>query len=423
MALASRNEDRLGLGRDDDDEGGAPRSAGARLWLFLAAAAALVGAVFAAYSTSDFIQHLDRQMHSIHCSIVPGGGASVGESGCRTVMMSPYSSLFRTSMWGGMPISLLALGTFAYLAYRAADLALKRTLARREVTFLVVATLLPVGMSAIYGYISTQVIHAVCTVCVGIYGSSVAAFVFALLAMTKAERAEVPAPYARWFAEGVGYVGVLVALYMALAPQMDKSLDGCGTLAKKDDPNNILIPFGGPKSGTPAIAVLDPLCPSCKAFDERMQVSGLYDRLSTQVALFPLDKSCNWNVRDSMHPGACAIAEAMLCDRENFTKILDWAFARQEELINEAKADESKLRARLEQTFPAVKGCLGTPQAKLKVAKSLKWAVANGIPVLTPQLFIGDQRVCDEDTDLGLEYTVNAMIARTQGAPARGGRR
>ena len=38
----------------------------------------------------------------------------------------------------------------------------------------------------------------------------------------------------------------------------------------------------------------------------------------------------------------------------------------------------------------------------------------NAIPVLTPQLFIGDRRVCDEDTDLGLEYTATALLQTAQ---------
>src|SRR5438552_2739972 len=66
---------------------------------------ALLGCIFAAVSTSDFIQHLDRQVHAIHCSFIPGAGKEIGESGCRTVMMSPYSSFFRESVWGGVPIS------------------------------------------------------------------------------------------------------------------------------------------------------------------------------------------------------------------------------------------------------------------------------------------------------------------------------
>src|SRR5687768_8881146 len=86
--------------------GGDPTAA--RPFLFVVLIGALAGAVFAGLSTSDFINHLDRQVHSIHCSFIPGAAAEIGESGCRTVMLSPYSSLFRESMWGGMPISLLA---------------------------------------------------------------------------------------------------------------------------------------------------------------------------------------------------------------------------------------------------------------------------------------------------------------------------
>src|SRR5690606_5217068 len=91
---------------------------GAKPWLFAAAAFGLAGAFFSGLSTSDFIAHLDRQVHSIHCSFIPGASAQM-ESGCRTVMMSPYSSLFRESLWGGLPISLLAFAVFFYLLARA----------------------------------------------------------------------------------------------------------------------------------------------------------------------------------------------------------------------------------------------------------------------------------------------------------------
>ena len=59
------------------------------------------------------------------------------------------------------------------------------------------------------------------------------------------------------------------------------------------------------------------------------------------------------------------------------------------------------MRAELEARFPKVKGCLGGPQVKNKLTKSLRWAVANAIPVLTPQLFVREKRMCDEDTRPG----------------------
>ncbi|MFO0723804.1 MAG: vitamin K epoxide reductase family protein [Myxococcota bacterium] len=405
------DDDRLGLDDDDDEKS----SAKARPFLFGTAAFALLGSVFAAVSTSDFIEHLDRQVHSIHCSIIPGAGQQIGESGCRTIMMSPYSSMFRSSLWGGLPISLLAFAVFSYLAVRALDFALKRDLSKRDTIFLLTATALPVGMSLIYSYIAMSLVGAVCKLCVGIYISSGGSFLLALLSHAKADRKrgfnDTPSPpYVRWFAEGVIFVGVLALIYVGFAPTSEKSLEGCGTLAKKEDTNQIMLHFGGPPGSTKSIAVLDPLCPACKAFDHRMKASELDQKLNMDVVLFPLDKTCNWNVKESLHPGACAVAEAMLCDRENAKKILDYAFAHQEELVAEAKADEGKLRERLVRDFPGIKGCIGSAQAKLKVTKSLKWAVSNALAVLTPQLFIGDRRLCDEDTDLGLEYTVTAMV-------------
>ena len=68
--------------------------------LFGVAIAALLGLIFAGVSTSDFIEHLDRQVHSIHCSFIPGAAKELGDNGCKAVMMSVYSSVLRTSLWG-----------------------------------------------------------------------------------------------------------------------------------------------------------------------------------------------------------------------------------------------------------------------------------------------------------------------------------
>src|SRR5688572_32983796 len=97
-----------------------------RPWLVLVLLGAVLGALFAGVSTYDFVQHLDRQVHQIHCSFVPGGGADLGASGCQTAMMSPYSSVLRSHVWGGVPISLAAFSVFAFLAFYALDVLLAR---------------------------------------------------------------------------------------------------------------------------------------------------------------------------------------------------------------------------------------------------------------------------------------------------------
>lgn len=386
---------------------------GGRVWLWVTAAAALFGAILSGVSTADFISHLDRQVHSIHCSFIPGAGAQLGESGCRTVMMSPYSSLFRDSIWGGLPISLLAFAVFSYLVYRAVDLALSDDVTKRHTMFLLAATVLPVFMSLIYGYISTSIIGTVCKVCAGIYVCSAILLLGSIMAHRQAPDGghwPMGGTYARWFGEGVAYVAVLTVLYIAMAPVSEKSLDGCGTLVSTEDKSNILIPLGKHGGAAPAIAVLDPLCPACKAFDTRLEASGLAKKLDLDVVLFPLDSECNWMVKEALHPGACLVSQAMLCDPAGAEKVLAWAFENQEALLAAAKEDPNAVKKRLREAFPGVASCVGTAKAKNKVNKSLRWAVKNALPVLTPQLFVKDKRVCDEDTDLGLEFTVTKML-------------
>ncbi|MBI4819084.1 MAG: thioredoxin domain-containing protein [Deltaproteobacteria bacterium] len=385
----------------------------------LAGLASLAGAFFSGVSTADFVAHLDRQVHQIHCSLVPGAAPQLGESGCRTIMLSPYSSWFRDSLWGGLPLSLMALAVFVYLVFRAVDFGLTSDVTRKHTAFFMAAHGLPVVMSAIYFYISSTEIGAVCKMCVGVYVASVFGLIGSVVAHVRAPRSNEPAgaSWARWFVEGVAYVGVLVLLYLGAAPTSEKSLEGCGTLVKADDTAKIMVNLSNGR--TKAIAVLDPLCPACRAFDDRLGRSGLMSKLDLDAVLFPLDAKCNWMLKTSLHPGACAVTEAMLCDRDRARDILKRAFENQEDWMNRAKNDEAGFRSYLATQFPSVKGCLGTNEIKNKVTKSLKWAVNNALPVLTPQLFIGDRRVCDEDTDLGLEYTLTKMLERAGAGGAR----
>jgi uncharacterized membrane protein len=363
-------------------------------------------------------------VHAIHCSFIPGAGKEIAESGCRTVMMSPYSSFFREQLWGGIPVSLWSLAVFAFLAYRGALLLWRGKATSGETKVLLVASLLPVAMSLAYGALSVAKLDALCKVCIGIYAASAIAFAGALLAH-RAKAGTYPVGDARFglaFAEGTALVVALSVAYLALAPRPDPkaSLLGCGSLVRAEDTAGIMIPLSPSAGGVPAVEVLDPLCPSCKAFDARLAASALGGRLDLQGVLFPLDSTCNWMVTEAIHPGACAVSEAVLCaagvdgrrkDAAAAGAVLRWAFGRQAQLRALAAADERGLRAELEREVPAVKGCLGGALVRSKLTKSLRWAVANAVPVLTPQLFVAGSRLCDEDTDLGLEYTLSRMLS------------
>lgn len=386
---------------------------------------ALAGAFFAAVSTSDFVAHLDRQVHAITCAFVPGLAApdTAGTSGCHAALMSPYSSVLSSWTWGGIPISLLALGVFAFLFGHALLLLLQgRGGDRSETSFLLAATALPLVVSVIYLIVSVTRVGALCKVCVAIYVASAGGFVAAALARRATTPTGAAAPWGRWagyFALGVASVAVPTTAYLALKPAYPASVAGCGTLAHPEDRYGVRVKLTG---GTvPAVEVLDPLCPACKALSLRLDLSGLDRTLGIEAALFPLDRECNWMVSESVHPGACAASEAVLCAGSQVQAVLSFLFAHQDELRQLGASGERAVADRIAARFPALAGCLGSAATRTRLNRSLRWAVSNSLPVLTPQLFVAGRKVCDEDMDLGLEFAVPRLVAASAPA-ARPGR-
>jgi uncharacterized membrane protein len=405
-----------------------PAPATPRKTLIAFALFALAGVVFAGVSSYDFIAHLDRQVHAITCAIVPGLSAkdASGTSGCHAVLMSPYSSVLRDYTWGGIPIALPALGVFAFLLFRAVDLILRARMSRRETGFMVAAALLPVVTSLVYAFISMTRIGTFCKVCVGIYVASLGVLVTAIVAHVLTPRASdsqnqgsLLGLWGFYFVEGVALVALPLLAYLGLKPPYPDSLLQTSGLRHPDDKYGVMLslPGGG---RVPAVEVMDPLCPACKAFAERLAASDLGNDLETKLVLFPLDKECNWMVSESLHPGACAVSEALLCAGPSARDVLVWAFENQAELRAIGATGQPAIYARIKREFPGLAGCVGGAVARARINKSLRWIVANSLPVLTPQLFVRNLKIPDEDTDLGLDYVLARVLA--QGA-AEGGRR
>jgi len=425
-------------------------------WLVALLVAATVGAVFAAVSTYDFVQHLDRQVHALHCSFIPGVSHGGGESGCQVAMMSPYSSVFRTHVWGGIPISLAAMSVFAFLAFYALDLMVTRRKEDPRATgFLALATALPAATSLVMLVISLAKLGTTCKLCVCIYLASAVCLAAGIAvwrqavrggsghAAPRAERShggnryrEDPAfvgtgktssarlvavgpsgatstgMLAAMFAVGVAFVVVPIALYLALAPDHARFIGTCEALPHPADTYNVMQRIERGSGGVPAIEVLDPLCPACRAFEQRLQASGIAARLDRKAVMFPLDNTCNWMVTEATHPGACTVSEAVLCAGDKAPEVIAWAFEEQDRIRSETKADPAAAARIVKQRFPELAACLGSPDARSRLNKSMRWIVANNIRVVTPQLFIDKVKLCDEDVDLGLEYTLSNMLAR-----------
>lgn len=385
-----------------------------QLAVYLLACAA--GLFFSGYSTSDFVQHLDRQTHSIHCSFIPGLSAAdaSGASGCHAALMSPWSSVLRGLVWGGIPTTLAGMAVFTFLLYRGARLIVEDTQGDRErVRLLLLLTLLPVLTSVFYAGIAITQLHELCKLCLGIYASSFVAFgaAFFLLQEAQPSERENDGLLLRAGGQLTGFVLTPVALYVALAPDFSRFIGACGELEKPEDPYGVMVPIGGHSSGKPAIEVLDPLCPACAAFEERLDTSGLDTQLARKAVLFPLDNACNWMVSSAVHPGACMMSEAVLCAGDKADAVLAWSFEHAEEVRTTAAGNADAARKLVTTAFPDLDGCIGSAKVKQRLNSSLRWAVSNQLPVLTPQLYVDGRKLCDEDTDLGMDWALSRLLA------------
>lgn len=389
--------------------------------------AAIAGFLFASVSTYDFTAHLDRQVHGIHCSFLPGMGAPdvSGSSGCHLTLMSPYSSVLRQAVWGGIPVSLPAMSVFAFIAFWLGALVITRRLQdRNAVGFLLAGCALPLLTSIVMAYFSFSELGAACKLCIGIYVSSTVVFLAALMLWLRLGSAPADAPPSLSlrslpiaFAVGVGFVAVPVIAYASKAPDFERFLGACGKLPAAAGNSAALIPVGDQRGSISAVEVLDPLCPACRGFERRFEASDFASQVSRKALLFPLDNTCNWMVDSAIHPGACAISEAVLCAGARADDVLKWSFDHQEQIVEATRKDPAAAARLASAQFPELRGCIGTPVVRARINRALRWAVANQLPVLTPQMYVGGVRLCDEDTDLGMEYATSRLIARAGGKP------
>lgn len=387
----------------------------------LTIAGAILGLTFALYSTLDYAAHLDRGMHDVHCSFIPGAAPDKSaENACKAAMFSPYSSVMRTSYWGGIPISLFAVGAFAFYLGFGAYIALgSARVARKAFAFLAASSLAPLIASLVMFTISLTQLHSFCKLCVGIYVASLllgAAGVMAMLVYLRWNAASPDEPRGReggpllpiaWLA-GLGLATLLpVGLYTSALPDYRPYLTGCGELAVEKEGHGALLKIPTTRPSRQVLFFEDPLCPACRAFHERLIYEGAFDRMDVTIALFPLDNDCNWMLDRQEHAGACFLSKAVLCGEQNARSILEWAFDNQDTLRELGKTSPNELVSRVEARFGGdVVRCANGAQAKVRLNQHLHFASSNHIPVSTPQMFLGKQRICEQDTDLGLPYTL-----------------
>jgi hypothetical protein len=218
------------------------------------------------------------------------------------------------------------------------------------------------------------------------------------------------------FCVGCAFVLVPVAGYAAQSPDFSSYVGSCGELPEPNHDPSALVTYGPQTGKTDMLMVLDPLCPSCKGFEERLGKMDVSPDINRKLLLFPLDDACNWMIDRAIHPGACSVSEAILC-AEDPAPVIAWAFSKQQEIMA-AATDNPKAAANMAKTqFPGLSECIGSTEVQAKLNLSLRWAVKNRLQILTPQVFVEGARLCGEDTDLGLDYALPRLIERMKNRP------
>jgi uncharacterized membrane protein len=398
-----------------------PMPHASRIPAVVALIGALLGLIFSTYSTSDYAAHLDRQLHDVHCSVIPGAPPEAEAVGCRAALYSPYSAVLKDSLWGGIPISLFAQGSFAFFGGFAVYLAVAGGRASRSAAiFFAVVAATPLLVSIVMLVISVTQLNTVCQTCVGTYLSSLLVAIggaLGLLHLGRRSPGGVLLPIA-WLAVLGVFTLLPTLVYAAAAPDHRPFLKRCGTLKKPTAPEGVLVSLRGARPVRQALFIEDPLCSTCKAVHLRLQADGVFSRLDAKVVLLPLDNECNWMLDRPLHPGACQVAKAVLCAQDRAGELLEWAYHEQDYLLRAGKAD---LDAQRQKESPVLRevlrrrwgdalvACLDAPATQQRLAKHLQFAVDNSVPVSTPQIYLGNQRICDEDTDLGLRFTLKQL--------------
>lgn len=387
-----------------------------RIFAWVGVAGALWGLVFAGISTLDYASHLDRGLHDLHCSFIPGAEASVSGEGCRTALNSPYSALFKQDLWGGIPISLFALGCFCFLLGYALTIALSARPTSRAGGLLYGALALsPLLVSIVMFAISWFELGTICKTCAGIYIGSLALGVSAVgvAAASWSERSSWS--LGSLVVAGAVALGMLLwvlapsLVYAALAPDHRPYVTECGQLKTPKESHGALLAVPGRAAQKKALFFEDPLCPTCKSLHDRLKQAGVLDRLDVELALFPLDSECNWMLDQPLHPGACKVSRAILCAKSP-AAMMDWAYERQAELAEAARGGGKVLDSFIAKRWGAeVTRCMGERATQVRLNRHLHFAAANAIAVSTPQVFIEGQRLCDEDIDMGLMFALRTL--------------
>ena len=361
-------------------------------------------------------------LYSLHVALLLGEiksgplcGAD-GGLGCQSVASSLYSSLL------GLPLATLGAVFYSTLVLLGlGGVIFWRDSGRVFLRWALCLALLGLAVDLYLAYIMFFRIQAVCWLCATTYVINIVIILVLVKSVWKEPKPRAPLRaifpgtkdsqgidlYYRNAIKGLLIGGILFASVVGVAGSqfISKSLTGDDRerLAKiKEDltrqkPITIGIknrPFKGAENAAATVVEFsDFLCPFCAKAAKYLKLaeSGNHDTARFVFRHYPLDTSCNRNLRSDVHPGACLLAEGSVCaDEQNkFWEYHDIAFETKGNISRSVAMD---IASNIGLDSSAFESCLDSGRGLKVVREDINAAAKAGVKS-TPTLFVNGRKL------------------------------
>lgn len=315
---------------------------------------------------------------------------------CDAVTASAFAELI-----SGIPLSSVATGWYLGLSL-VILLAFMRSWRVETSRALLGMSLLGLCSSAFYLYIMAARLHTFCLLCLVVDGINLCLFGLALFSRI------APQPHSKFqlsqwkviLSAVLGSIFVCIVLLRSWDEMAQHSSDLAELADSVLSSPVVDIPIDseplaiGPKTAPIRIVEFsDYQCPFCRIGAQSL--NAVYNRYPGKIRIefynFPLDPTCNPEMKQQAHPFACEAARVAVCSQEQgkFEAVYETLFERQKEL---AKGKPLQFAKDVGVDGARLQACITQPSTDQTILKNIQKATAAGVKA-TPTFFVNGHKM------------------------------
>lgn len=339
----------------------------------------LLGLSLAGEAASLYLTYAHHRLH-----VQPGWRSACDLNSavsCDAVLASPYAVV------AGIPVSAVAVWLYALTGTLAISALTSNRLRfpRSPAALLVLIGMVAVAVSLVLAAVSAFILHSLCPLCAGLYLINVTMLAVAWRALRTtreslalaldAERAHLQRHAKVGFAWAGASILLLLVVLVPTAIEPRTASPICAAVSRSRH------------GGLRLVVYSDFQCPVCKDLDTSLR--RISSRLRLEHRQFPLDATCNPQVKKTRHPGACLQSRAAICAGEQ---------GRYDELSNRLFDEGTADSARLVDLAGSIgldpkrfQSCLSAETTSRQLVVDLDKAAAEQVRA-TPTLFVNGHR-------------------------------